>query len=316
MYAFTHSDAYGRYMRMKGFDVFEPIGLDGFGIHSENYAIKIGEHIKDVSQRTEKNFYKQLKMIGNQYDWKRSLETYDPEYYKYTQLIFVEMFKKGLAYRNESYVNWCSSCKTVLSDEQVIANKCERCDTLVEKKLMNQWFFKITDYAEKLLKNLEWINWSERTKTAQKNWIGKSEGAEIDFLIKDNDLKINVFTTRIDTIFGCSYLVVAPEHDLVSQLETQIFNIKEVKEYIKKSIKKSELDRTDLNKDKTGVELKGIKAVNPFNKKEIPVFMADYVLIGYGSGAIMAVPAHDKRDFAFAKKYKIPIKQFSRRGFY
>jgi len=309
MYAFVHSDTYGRFMRLKGFDVFEPIGLDGFGIHSENYAIKQGEHILDVSKRTEKHFYEQLRMIGNQYDWTRTVETYKPEYYKWTQWIFVQMFKKGLAYQAESYVNWCPSCKTVLSDEQVISGRCERCDSLVEKKLMRQWFFKITDYAERLLKNLDWINWSERTKTAQRNWIGKSEGVEFEMKFVGSNEKIGVFTTRIDTVFGMTYAVFAPEHKLVGELKSQIENWSEVEKYIAQAQKKSEMERTELAKEKTGVELKGIKLINPFNNEVIPVFVGDYVLGHYGTGAVMAVPAHDERDWEFAKKYNLSVVQ-------
>ena len=308
MYAFVHSDAYGRYMRLKGFDVFEPIGLDGFGIHSENYAIKIGEHIKDVSARTEKHFYEQLHMIGNQYDWTRTIETYKPEYYKWTQWLFLKMYEKGLVYRKKSSVNWCPSCKTVLSDEQVISGKCERCDSEVEKKQMKQWFFKITAYADKLLKNLETIDWSEDVKLIQKNWIGKSEGARVAFKIKNTENVLEVFTTRPDTLFGATYMVVCPEHELIKNYESGIRNYREVKKYIEESKKKSDLERTDLNKDKTGVEIKGLKAINPVNSEEIPVFIADYVLPDYGTGAIMAVPAHDERDFEFAKKYNIEIR--------
>ncbi|OGZ35000.1 MAG: hypothetical protein A2174_02495 [Candidatus Portnoybacteria bacterium RBG_13_41_18] len=520
MYAFVHSDTYGRFIRFRGFDVFEPIGLDGFGIHSENYAIKQGEHILDVSKRTEKHFYEQLHMIGNQYDWTRHLETYRPEYYKWTQWIFVQMFKKGLAYQAESYVNWCPSCKTVLSDEQVISGKCERCGTLVEKKLMKQWFFKITDYAERLLKNLERINWSERTKIAQKNWIGKSQGAqfkmkvvgsnqlvakydqillatnnlskkarvekllkaigvktkiltpkdlgletveakedgdlfenakekaelyrgktnlpilgidtgffmpgeeidpvkvkrnaldgrnerklsqeeigkliheyykkivrkrgrkvdaywqdvaalslpdgavnmaddkreviitdqvkgeidmyfplrslyiskatgkyiadqtEADELIEQGpfietlkkllcveELSVEVFTTRLDTVFGMTFALIAPEHELVQKLKPQITNWNEVEKYINDAKKKSELQRVSEVKEKTGVELKGIKIINPFTKKAIPLFASDFVLAHYGTGAVMAVPAHDERDWEFAKKYRLPIRE-------
>jgi leucyl-tRNA synthetase len=307
MYAFVHSDTFGRFMRLKGFDVFEPIGLDGFGIHSENYAIKQNEHILDVSKRTEKHFYEQLRLIGNQYDWTRRLETYKPEYYKWTQWIFVQMFKKDLAYQAESYVNWCLSCKTVLSDEQVISGRCERCDTLVEKKMMRQWFFKITDYAEKLLKNLEIINWSERTKAAQRNWIGKSEGAEFQMEIKGSELKIKVFTTRLDTVFGMTFALIAPEHKLIEKLKPQITNWPEVEEYIIQAQKKSEMERTELAKEKTGVELKGIRIVNPFNKKEICLFVSDFVLAYYGTGAVMAVPGHDERDYEFAKKFGLEI---------
>ncbi|NQV00503.1 MAG: leucine--tRNA ligase, partial [Parcubacteria group bacterium] len=307
MYAFVHSDVYGRFMHLQGHDVFEPIGLDGFGIHSENYAIKIKEHIKDVSSRTEKNFYKQLHMIGNAYDWARTVETYKPNYYKWTQWLFLKMYEKGLAYRKKSSVNWCPSCKTVLSNEQVITGRCERCEAQVEKKDMEQWFWRITDYAEKLLKNLDWIDWSEDVKVIQKNWIGKSQGSSVKFKIKNLDYILEVFTTRPDTLFGCTYMVVCPEHELLSKFQSKIKNYSEIEKYIKKAKIKSDLDRTDLNKDKTGVEIKGLMAINPVNGKEIPLYVADYVLSGYGTGAIMAVPAHDERDMEFAKKFNLDI---------
>jgi len=325
MYAFVHSDVYGRFMRLKGFDVFEPIGLDGFGIHSENYAIKIKEHIKDVSARTEKHFYEQLRMIGNQYDWSRTVETYKPNYYKWTQWLFLKMHEKGLAYRKKAYVNWCPSCKTVLSDEQVIVEKCERCDTIVEKKEMEQWFWRITEYADRLLKNLDWIDWSEEVKMIQKNWIGKSEGAQFSMKIhpvksgeagaeqfngvKDSEEKIEVYTTRLDTVFGMTYAVLAPEHPVIKKLKEKIENYSEIEQYVIQAQNKTNLERTDLQKEKTGVELKGIKIINPFNQKELPLFVADYVLGFYGTGAVMAVPAHDERDFEFAKKYDLPIIQ-------
>ncbi len=309
IYAFVGSDIYGRYQRMKGFDVFEPIGLDGFGIHSENYAIKIGTHPMKQAKVSERNFYRQLKMIGNSFAWNECLETYSPEYYKWTQWIFIQMFKKGLAYRKKQAVNWCPSCKTVLANEQVVSGRCERCSVEVIKKELEQWFFKITDYAERLLKNLNKIDWSEKIKIAQKNWIGQSEGAEIEFRIKNYELGIKIFTTRLDTIFGCTYLVIAPEHLILRNNELGIRNYETVKKYIEQSKKKSDLQRTDLAKDKTGVELKGIKAINPFNNEALPIFVADYVLGQYGTGAVMAVPAHDERDFEFAKKYNLPIKQ-------
>ncbi len=307
MYAFVGSDIYGRFKRMQGYDVFEPIGLDGFGIHSENYALKIKAHPMEQAKVSEKRFYKQLQMIGNGFAWDEHLETYDPEYYKWTQWIFIQMFRNGLAYRKKQAVNWCPSCKTVLADEQVVGGECERCSSKVIKKELEQWFFKITEYAEQLLKNLEKIDWSEKIKIAQKEWIGKSEGAEIDFTVKDSEEKIKVFTTRPDTLFGATYMVLSPEHKLVSSIKYQVLNWDEVQEYIKKAKAKSDFERTEWDKEKTGVELKGIKAINPANKKEIPVFAADYVLSTYGTGAIMAVPAHDERDFEFAKKFKLPI---------
>jgi len=519
VYTFTGVDTFGRFKKMQGYDVFEPIGLDGFGIHSENYAMKIGEHIKQVSERTEKNFYRQLSSIGNMYDWSRTVETYKPEYYKWTQWLFLQLFKKGLAYQKKAKVNWCPWCKTVLSDEQVLQGFCERCESQVEKKELKQWFFKITDYAERLLKNLDWIDWSEDVKTNQRNWIGKSEGAIVKFSISNkqypiNDEKISnviiihgsnltkkesesnkngpenlrhwklwlenklkekgikvsnelyprdwapkysdwknkfekinvnensilighsaggaflvrwlsetktkikklilvspgksgkqsreilvdlygnktiknigkyiknqiviftsdndilkhiegaeeykkelpakivnlknhghftiqdigteefpellneilkfklinnkisegencleVFTTRPDTLFGATYMVLAPEHQLIEELKDKIENWEEVKKYITQAKAKSEQERKEDEKSKTGVEVKGIKAINPVNRKEIPIWIADYVLAGYGTGAIMAVPAHDERDFEFAKKYDIEIKE-------
>ena len=315
MYAFTGSDIYGRFKRMSGFDVFEPIGLDGFGIHSENYALKIGEHPMKLAEKTEKNFYRQLQMLGNGFAWENRLETYDPEYYKWTQWIFVQMFKNGLAYRKKAAVNWCPECLTVLADEQIISGKCERCSTEVIKKELKQWFFKITSYADKLLNNLEKIDWTEKIKITQRNWIGKSKGAEIEFIIANfsaqeesaSDGKIKIFTTRPDTIFGVTYLVLAPEHPLLNDLINKIKNPSQVRDYIKISKAKTDEDRLRVEKDKTGVELKGIKAVNPANQEKIPIFVADYVLVSYGTGAIMGVPAHDERDFEFAKKNKLPI---------
>jgi len=314
VYAFVHSDAYGRFQRLKGFNVFEPIGLDGFGIHSENYAIRIKEHIKNVSARTEKHFYEQLHMIGNQYDWNRTVETYKPDYYKWTQWLFLQMYKKGLAYRDKASVNWCPSCKTVLSDEQVINGRCERCSSETEKRQMKQWFFKITAYVERLLKNLEWINWSAEVKIGQKNWIGKSEGASLSFSVADSQPTIEIFTTRPDTLFGATFMVLCPEHQLIKNLKDKIENLKEIDDYLKKAQQKSDLERTDLNKNKTGIEIKGLKAVNPVNNKKIPLFIADYVLSSYGTGAIMAVPAHDQRDWDFAKKYGIEIKEVVKGG--
>ena len=308
MYAFIGSDIYGRFKRMQEYDVFEPMGLDGFGIHSENYALKTGRHPMTWARVSERNFYRQLEMIGNGFAWKERLETYDPEYYRWTQWIFVTMFRHGLAYRKKQAVNWCPSCKTVLADEQVIAGACERCGTAVIKKELEQWFFKITDYAEPLLKNLETLDWSERVKIAQKNWIGKSEGAELEFRIKNSESRIKVFTTRPDTLFGATYLVLAPEHPLITNQESRITNRGEVQAYVKKAKGKAEAERIAEGKEKTGVELQGIKAINPANQEEIPIFVADYVLGGYGTGAIMAVPAHDERDYEFAKKFNLPIK--------
>jgi leucyl-tRNA synthetase len=323
MYAFTGADIYGRFKRMEGYDVFEPIGLDGFGIHSENYAMKIGTHPLTQSKISEKRFYKQLEFLGNGFAWNERLETYDPEYYKWTQWIFIQMWRAGLAYRKKQPVNWCPSCRTVLADEQVIAGKCERCSSVAEKKNLEQWFFRITNYAERLLRNLEKIDWSERVVIAQKNWIGRSEGAHIEFSIfcdeecmssspRGAKTRIKVFTTRPDTIFGATYVVLAPEHSLVDEMQEKIKNKNEALAYREAAKAKSEEERVGDSsigqaQEKTGVELKGLRAINPATGKSIPVFIADYVLSTYGTGAIMAVPAHDERDFAFAKRFHLPI---------
>ena len=338
MYAFTGSDIYGRYQRMRGHDVFEPIGLDGFGIHSENYALKVDAHPAQQAKISEKRFYKQLESIGNGFAWEEKLETYDPEYYRWTQWIFIQMFKRGLAYRKKQPVNWCPSCKTVLADEQVINGRCERCNTEVIKKELEQWFFKITDYAERLLDNLEkigpvrdharasapegpvgravsnGIDWSEKVKIAQRNWIGRSEGAILKFEIRNSKFEIDVFTTRPDTLAGATFLVLAPEHFLIKNLESRIQNLEEVETYIKEVRKKTEQERQE-SREKTGVELKGVKAINPLTKEEIPVWVADYILASYGTGAIMAVPAHDERDFEFARKYNLSIREVVLREF-
>ncbi|MGE5042135.1 MAG: leucine--tRNA ligase [Candidatus Levyibacteriota bacterium] len=311
MYAQTGADVYGRLKRMQGFDVFEPMGLDGFGIHSENYALKIGKNPMDQAQISQDRFYKQMKAIGTSIDWSRTLETYDPAYYKWTQWLFIQLFKAGLAYRKKAEVNWCPSCKTVLSDEQVIDTKCERCGTVVEKRDLEQWFFRITNYAERLLQNIEKLDWSEKVKIAQRNWIGKSEGAVLKFSIVDLDRFIKVFTTRPDTLFGATFVVVSPEHEVVASLLNLKFKIqnsklKEIEKYVKKAKERTDQERTAEDKEKTGV-FSGLYAVNPVNGEKIPVWIADYVLTGYGTGAIMAVPAHDTRDYAFAKKYGLPI---------
>lgn len=305
VYAFTGSDIHGRFKRMQGYDVFEPMGFDAFGIHSENFAIKKGTHPKEQTEKNTRNFQRQLERLGALFAWEHKVDTTNPKYYKWTQWLFLQLFHAGLAYRDTAPVDWCPSCKTVLADEQVISGRCERCDSEVLQKEMEQWFFRITKYADKLLKNLDWIDWSERTKLAQKNWIGKSEGAMLKFPIAGSQSSIEVFTTRPDTLFGATYVVLAPEHKLV--LELQASNKKEVEVYVKKSQKKTELERTELAKKKTGVEFKGIKAINPATKEEIPIFIADYVLASYGTGAIMAVPAHDERDWEFATRYKLPI---------
>ncbi len=308
MYAFTGSDVYGRFMRMRGFDVFEPIGLDGFGIHSENYALKVGRHPKEQAKKSEENFYRQLRATGNAFAWENKVETYDPDYYKWTQWIFIQLFKKGLAYRKKASVNFCPSCKTVLADEQVITGKCERCGSEVIKKDLEQWFFRITDYAQKLLNNIDKLDWSEKVKIAQRLWIGRSEGATVRFKIKDLRFKnqdLEVFTTRPDTLYGATFMVLSPEHSLSKEIARE--NSK-VAEYIKKTQSKTEQERIAEGQDKTGVDT-GLTAINPVNNEEIPIWIADYVLMDYGTGAIMAVPAHDLRDFEFAVKYDLPVIQ-------
>ncbi len=310
-YAFTCIDVMAKYKKLRGFDVFEPVGWDAFGIHSENYALKIGETPGKMLERTIHNFKKQMQSAGLSCDWTREVDTTKPEYYKWTQWIFTKLFEKGLAYQKEAYLNWCPSCKTVLADEQIEDGQCERCKAVPEKRKMKQWFFKITDYADRLLDGLEEMDWSVITKSAQKNWIGKSEGAIVKFKVKNEKLKttedfIEVFTTRVDTIFGCTYCVVAPEHEILKQVQDDIENYAEVEKYLEETKKKTDVDRMEA-KEKTGVEIKGLKVINPFNGEELPIFVADYVLGHYGTGAVMAVPAHDERDFEFAKKYDLPI---------
>jgi leucyl-tRNA synthetase len=311
MYAFTGADVYAKFNRMQGKDVLEPIGLDGFGIHSENYALKVGRHPKEQATLAEKNFYRQMRSIGNSFDWQRTVETYNPNYYKWTQWLFITLFKAGLAYRDTALVNWCPKDLTVLSDEQVIDGCCERCGTKVEKKNLEQWFFRITKYADRLLQNIGGLDWSNKVKIAQTNWIGKSEGAEVEFRIKGQEVSIKVFTTRPDTLYGATFMVIAPEHALVegilnSQFSVSNETIEEIREYVEKVKDKTDIERTGEGKDKTGV-FSGLYAINPVKNEEIPVWIADYVLSGYGTGAIMAVPAHDERDFAFAKKYNLSI---------
>ena len=310
---YVATDVYSRFKRMNGFNVLHPMGFDSFGLPAENYAIKNKIHPEVAVKNNIKKFKKQLELIGFDYDWEREIITSDPNFYKWTQWIFLKMFENGLAYESYEPINFCPSCLTGLANEDVEDGKCERCGTMVIKKPMRQWVLKITDYAERMLKDLnELKNWPEYIKEAQRNWIGKSEGAKISFKVKSQKSKVDdikVFTTRIDTIFGCTYLVLAPEHTAILNFKSQILNLAEVEKYIKEAKNKNDLQRTDLAKGKTGVELKGIKAVDPFNNEEIPVFVADYVLGDYGTGAVMAVPAHDERDWEFAKKYNLPIKQ-------
>lgn len=305
------TDAYSRLMRMRGFEVLHPMGWDAFGLPAENYAIKNKVHPRAAVDKNVATFKSQLAKIGFNYDWTREINTTDPEFYKWTQWIFLKLYEKGLAYESFEPINWCPSCQTGLANEDLEGNACERCGTIVERKPMRQWVLKITDYAERLLKDLDLIpHWQEHIKESQRNWIGRSEGAHLTFkTTAGEDLK--VFTTRPDTLFGATYMVLAPEHALVQKVcGTQACtNAGEVLEYVKQAASKSDIDRQAGAKDKTGVELKGVRAINPANNQEIPIYVADYVLAGYGTGAIMAVPAHDERDFEFAIKFNIPITQ-------
>ena len=300
-------DIHARYMRMNGKEVLYTMGWDAFGLPTENYAIQVGKSPKEVAKTNVKNFKRQLKMFGFSYDWDREINTSEPDYYKWTQWLFLELFKVGKAYQKLAKVNWCPKDQTVLANEQVVDGKCERCGTEIIQKEMKQWFFKITDYADILLEDLKDLDWPEETIKRQKDWVGKSEGAQIEFRVKNLESRIKVFTTRPDTLFGATYLVLAPEHPVIKHLESKITNYNEIKKYIGKASHKTELQRKAEAGEKTGVELKGIKAVNSANKEEISVWVADYVLGSYGTGAIMAVPAHDQRDYDFARKFKLPI---------
>ncbi|MBU0964562.1 leucine--tRNA ligase, partial [Patescibacteria group bacterium] len=306
---YTASDIVSRYLRMKGFNVLHPMGWDAFGLPAENYAIKTGTHPIITTKQNIDNMRKQIKSLGFSYDWSREVVTSDSDYYKWTQWIFVQLFKHGLAYEAEAPINWCPSCKTGLANEEVIKGTCERCSTKVGKKQIKQWLVKITDkkYIERLLNDLDRkeLDWPENIKLLQKNWIGRSEGADVVFGIDGHDENIMVFTTRPDTLFGATYMVLAPEHPLVKKIVTKEKKIV-VDKYIKQSENKSDLERTDLAKEKTGV-FTGSYAINPVKNKKIPIWVADYVLVSYGTGAIMAVPAHDERDYEFAKKYQLPI---------
>ena len=306
LFAFVGNDIYGRFQRLQGHNVFEPLGYDAFGIHSENYALKVGKHPMDLIPQNIANFRKQLERAGLMVDWSHSLSTTDPDYFKWTQWVFLQLLKQGLAYKKQAAVNWCPSCKTVLANEQVIGGACERCDTPVEQRFLSQWFFRISEYAQRLLANLDTLDWSETTKTAQRNWIGRSEGAEISFAVQRNgeEHQIRVFTTRPDTVFGATYLVLAPEHPLVAPLTAGVHR-SAVEQYLARSSKQDLVTRKS-GTDKTGV-FTGSHAVNPATGREIPVWISDYVLMEYGTGAIMAVPGHDERDFEFATVFGLPI---------
>lgn len=300
------TDIISRFMRFKGFNVLHPMGWDAFGLPAENYAIKTGIHPEISTKKNIERFKKQIKLIGLSYDWSREINTTDPDYYKWTQWIFLLLYKRGLAYEAVLPINWCPSCKTGLANEEVVNGKCERCGTTVTKKNLRQWVLKITAYAERLLKDLDGLDWPEKIVMMQKNWIGKSEGADVDFKIDRIDERIRIFTTRPDTLFGATFIVLSPEHSLLERITTADKKI-EVSKYQEEARKKSDLERTDLTKEKTGV-FTGSYAVNPVNNEKIPIWVADYVLISYGYGAIMAVPAHDQRDLEFAKKYNLQIR--------
>lgn len=307
---YTATDIYCRYLRMNGYNVLHPMGFDSFGLPAENYAIKTGTHPKTTTNANIQKFTQQIKSLGFSYDWDRCVSTCEPDYYKWTQWIFLQLYKKGLAYEAQTPINWCPSCLTGLANEEVKEGKCERCGAQVTHKTIRQWILKITDYADRLDKDLEGLDWPESVKAMQHNWIGKSTGAEVTFTIADKDGKptdknLTVYTTRCDTLFGATYMVVSPEHKIIPDITTAEQE-EAVKKYQEEAAKKSDLERTDLAKDKTGV-FSGSYAINPVNKKLIPIWIADYVLISYGTGAIMAVPAHDERDWEFAKKFNLPI---------
>ena len=303
---YTALDIIARKRRMEGYNVLYPIGWDAFGLPTENYAIKNNVHPKIITEKNIANFTRQLKMLGFSFDWSREVNTTDPKYYKWTQWIFLQLFKHGLAYKQEMPINWCTGCKVGLANEEVVNGVCERCGSPVEQRRKSQWMLKITEYAQRLIDDLDSVDYLEKIKTQQKNWIGRSEGAEVKFTLSSGD-ELVVYTTRPDTLFGATYVVLSPEHALVEKLKDQIENYGEVEEYKAAAARKSEFERTELAKEKTGVALKGVYAVNPVNGEKLPVWISDYVLVTYGTGAIMAVPAHDSRDWEFAKKFNLPI---------
>ena len=304
--SYTAIDIICRKKRLEGYNVLYPIGWDAFGLPTENYAIKNHIHPEIVTKQNVANFKRQLKSLGFSFDWEREINTTDPDYYKWTQWIFLQMFKKGLAYKKEMAVNWCTSCKCVLANEEVVNGVCERCGSEVVRKTKSQWMLKITAYAERLLNDLDTVDYIERVKTQQRNWIGRSTGAEVKFKTTLGD-DLLIYTTRPDTLFGATYMVISPEHPLIEKWADRIENMTAVRDYQTEASKKSDFERTELAKNKTGVKLEGVKAINPVNGTEIPIFISDYVLISYGTGAIMAVPAHDSRDWDFAKQFDLPI---------
>lgn len=311
---YTALDIVSRKRRMEGYNVLFPMGWDAFGLPTENFAIKNKIHPAIVTEQNVARFKSQLQSIGFSFDWSREVNTTDPHYYKWTQWIFLKLFEKGLAYKQEMPINWCPSCKTGLANEEVIQGNCERCGGEVVRRVKNQWMLKITEYADRLIKDLDTVDYIERVKTQQTNWIGKSEGAEVDFQIGGKEDKLRVFTTRPDTLFGSTYMVIAAEHPLIEKYKADITNLDEILEYQDMVSKKSDFERTELSKEKTGVEIKGLKAINPANNKEIPIWISDYVLMSYGTGAIMAVPGHDSRDWEFAKKFNLPILEVIKGG--
>ncbi|MBR3942057.1 MAG: leucine--tRNA ligase [Clostridia bacterium] len=306
--SYTALDIVARKRRMEGYNVLYPMGWDAFGLPTENFAIKNKIHPRIVTENNVANFKRQLKSIGFSFDWSKEINTTDPNYFKWTQWIFLKLFEKGLAYKQEMPVNWCVSCKCGLANEEVVNGVCERCGSQVVQKLKSQWMLKITEYAQRLIDDLDSLDYIERVKIQQKNWIGRSEGAEVDFTLTVGE-KLRVYTTRPDTLFGATYMVISPEHPFIDKFSSKITNMDEILAYREAAAKKSDFERTELAKDKTGVEMKGIRAINPVNGKEIPVWISDYVLMTYGTGAIMAVPAHDTRDYEFAKKFNLPIIQ-------
>ena len=304
---YTALDIVARKRRMQGYNVLYPMGWDAFGLPTENYAIKNKIHPRIVTENNVKHFKQQLHSLGYSFDWDREINTTDPQYYKWTQWIFLKLFKEGLAHKSEMPINWCTSCKVGLANEEVVNGVCERCGSPVVRKVKSQWMLKITDYAEKLLEGLEDVDYIERVKVSQKNWIGKSQGAEVEFQVAGKEEKLTVYTTRPDTLFGATYMVVSPEHPMLDKYKEDIKNWDAIQDYREQAAKKSDFERSELAKEKTGVAIDGLSAINPVNEKEIPIWVSDYVLMSYGTGAIMAVPAHDTRDWEFAKKFDLPI---------
>lgn len=304
---YTALDIVARKRRMQGYNVLYPMGWDAFGLPTENYAIQNHIHPKIVTENNVVRFKNQLHSLGYSFDWDREINTTDPAYYKWTQWIFLKLFKAGLAYKSEMPINWCTSCKVGLANEEVVNGVCERCGSEVVRKVKSQWMLKITEYADKLIQGLDTVDYVEKVKVSQKNWIGKSTGAEVDFSIKDKEDKLRIYTTRCDTLFGVTYMVVSPEHPIIDKYQKELKNWDEIVAYREQAARKSDFERAELAKDKTGVKIDGMTAINPVNGKEIPIFISDYVLMSYGTGAIMAVPAHDERDWDFAKKFDLPI---------